>query len=105
MQQNMNEKKMKQMNILNIYKLNIYQVLLTFMFKIKRDNAPGTFRKGFREISHCYPRGFGQSNFLEGKILSNQTKFTVSFRGLRLRNRLLNHKQKTRHILMALKNQ
>ena len=75
------------------------------MFKIKRDSAPAAFRNDFREISHRYPIGFSQSNFVEGNILSNQTKFAVSSRGPRLWNRLLNLNKKTWHILMALKTQ
>ena len=81
------------MKVLNIYKLNIYQVL-TFMFKIKRDTAPATFRNDCREISHRYPSGLSQSNFVEGNIVSNQTKFPVSSRGSRLWNSLLNQEQK-----------
>ena len=61
---------MEEIKISNVYKLNIYQVL-TFTFKIKRDSAPTTFQKDFREISHWYPTGFSQSNFAEGNILSN----------------------------------
>ena len=49
--------KMKEMKVLNIYKLNISQVL-TFMFKIKGDTATAAFRNDFREISHRYPTGF-----------------------------------------------
>ena len=45
---------MEEMKVLDIYKLNIYQ-LLTFMFKIKRDSAPAAFRNDFREIYHRYP--------------------------------------------------
>ena len=59
---------MEEMKVLNIYKLQMYQVL-TFMFKIKRDTAPAAFRNDFQEISHRYPRGFSQSNFAEGNIL------------------------------------
>ena len=70
-----------------------YQAL-TFMFKIKRDTAPAAFRNDFREISHRYPTGFSQSNFVESNILSNQTKLVVSSRGPRLWNRLLNQEQK-----------
>ena len=55
--------KMEEMKVVNIYKLNIYQVL-TFMFKIKRDSLPAAFRKDFREISHRYPIGFSQSSFV-----------------------------------------
>ena len=64
------------------------------MFKIKRDTAPAVFRNDFREISDRYPTGFSQSNFVEGNILSNQTKIAVSSRGPRLWNRLLNQEQK-----------
>ena len=39
--------KMEEMKVLNIYKLNFYQVL-TFMFKIKRDSASAAFRNNFR---------------------------------------------------------
>ena len=80
---------MEEMKVLNIYKLNIYQVL-TFNSKIKRDSGPAAFRNNFREISHRYPTGLGQSNFVESNILSNQTKFAVSSRGRRLWNRILN---------------
>ena len=80
------------MKVLNILKLNIYQVL-TFMFKIKRDTAPAAFQNDFRETFHHYPTGF--SNFEEGNILSNQTKFPVSSQGPRVWNRLLNREQKS----------
>ena len=43
------------------------------MYKIKRDTALAAFRDNFREISHRYPTGFSQSNFVESNILSNQT--------------------------------
>ena len=68
---------MEEMKVLSIYKLNIYQ-LLSFMFKIKPDTAPAAFQIDFREISHHSPTGFGQSNFKEGKILSDQARFAVS---------------------------
>ena len=48
---------MEEMKVLNICKLNIYQVL-TFKFKIKRDTVPRAFRNNLREISHRYPPGF-----------------------------------------------
>ena len=40
--QNIQGKKMEEMKVLNIYKLNIYQVL-TFIFRIKRDTTPAVF--------------------------------------------------------------
>ena len=95
---------MEEMKVLNIYKLNFYQVL-TFMFKIKRDSASAAFRNNFRYISHQYLTGFKQSNFVEGTILSNQTKLSVSSRGPSLWNRLLNQEQKNMKYIMALKTQ
>ena len=95
--------KMEEMKVLNIYKLNIYQVL-TFMFKIKRDSVPTPFRSNFREIFHQYPTRFSQSNFVEGNVLSNQTKFAVSSRGPRLWNRLLNQEQKNMAYINGFKN-
>ena len=94
---------MEEMKVLNIYKLNVYQVL-TFMFKIKRDSAPATFRNNFRETSHQYPTGFIHSNFVEGNTLSNQIKFAISSRGPRLWNRLLNQEQKNMAYIKTLKN-
>ena len=94
---------MEEMKVLNIYKLQMYQVL-TFMFKIKRDTAPAAFRNDFQEISYRYPRGIIQSNFVESSILSNQTKFAVSSRGPRLSNRLLNQEQKNMAYINGFKN-
>ena len=74
------------------------------MLKIKRDSARAAFRNDFREISHRYPTGFSQSNFVEGNILSNQTKFAVSSRGPRLWNRLLNQEQKNMAYINGFKN-
>ena len=48
------------------------------MFKIKPDTAPAGFQIDFREISHHSPTGFSQSNFEEGKILSDRARFAVS---------------------------
>ena len=85
---------MEEMKVLNIYKLNIYQVL-TFMFKIKRETSQASFQDDFWEIYYHYPTGFSQRDFVEGHILSNQTKFAFSSRGLRLWNKLLNQEQKS----------
>ena len=87
------------MKVLNICRLNIYQVL-TFMFKIKRDSAPAAFRNDFREISHRYPTGFSQSNFVEGNILSNQTKLALLSWG----PRFWNQEQKNMAYINGFKN-
>ena len=93
---------MKEIKVLDNCKFNIYQVL-TFMFKIKRDTVPAAFWNNLREIFHRYPTGFSQTNFVEGNILSNQTKLAVLSRGSRVSNRILNQEQKTWDTLMLLK--
>ena len=95
---------MEDMKVLNICKLNIYQVLTFFMFKTKQDTVPQAFRNNFREISHCYLTGFSQSNFVEGNIWSKQTKYAVWSPGLRLWNGLLNQEQKNMAYINDFKN-
>ena len=102
MLQNTQGKKLQTIKVSNIYKFSIYQVL-TFMYKIKRDTALAAFRDNFREISHRYPTGFSQSNFVESNILSNQTEFAVSSRGPRPWTRLLIKNRKTRHKLRTIR--
>ena len=45
------KKSMTKMKILNIYKLNIYQVL-NFMHRIKTNIVPIVFHNNFNEINH-----------------------------------------------------
>ena len=70
---------MTKMKILNIYKLNIYQVL-NFMHRIKTKSAPIVFHNNFNEINHSYPTRFSNNRFVEKKVFLTQTKFAVSSR-------------------------
>ena len=81
------------MKVLNIYKLNIYQIL-NFPFKIKANTAPYIFQNQFREIQHQSNR-FSKSSFVESQLVYSQTKFSVSSRGQRLWNKLLDQQQKS----------
>ena len=85
---------MFKMKVLNIYKLNIYQVL-TFMFKIKTNTALLIFRTQFKEIQHIYPTRFSKNSFIENQLVYSQTKFSVSSRGPRLWNNILDQQQKS----------
>ena len=60
---------MVRMNVLNIYKLNIYQIL-NFMFTMKTNTAPCIFESQFTEIRHRYSTRFSKNSFEE-----SQTKF------------------------------
>ena len=84
---------MLRMKVLNVYKLNIYQVL-NFMFQIKTNIAPAVFYSCFTEVHHPYLTRFSENSFVENQIILNQTKFAVSSRGPRLWNNILNSYQK-----------
>ena len=85
---------MVRMKVLNIYKLNIYQSL-NFMFKTKPITAPCSFENQFTEIQHQYSTRFSKNSFVENLLVYGQTKFSVSSRGPRLRNKLLDQQQKS----------
>ena len=94
---------MTKMNILNIYKLNIYQVL-NFMHRIKTNTALIVFHNNFNEINHSYPTRFSNNRFVEKKIFLTQTKFAVSSRSPRLWKNLLNTQQRTMEREISFKN-
>ena len=83
---------MVRMKVLNIYKLNIYQIL-NLMFKIKANTAPCIFQNQFMEIQHQYSTRFSKNNFVESHLVCSQTKFSVSSRGPRLWTKLLDLQQ------------
>ena len=91
------------MKILNIYKLEIDQVL-NFMHRIKTNTAPIVFHNNFNEINHPYPIRFSNNRFAEKKIFLTQTKFAVSSRGPGLWNNLLNTQQRTMEREISFKN-
>ena len=71
---------MTKMKILNIYKLNIYQVL-NFMHRIKTNTAPIVFHSSFNEINHPYSTRFSNNRFVEKKAFLTPSKIAVSSLG------------------------
>ena len=65
---------MVRMKVLNIYKLNIYQIL-NFMFTIKPITAPCSFENQFTEIQHQYSTRFSKNSFVESQLVYSQTNF------------------------------
>ena len=59
---------MIRMKVLNIDKLNIYQVL-NFMFKIKTKTAPHIFENQFTEVHQPYSTRFIQNSFVENQLV------------------------------------
>ena len=85
---------MVRMKVLNIYKLNIYQILKV-TFKKKTNIAPCIFENQFTEIQPQYSTRFSKNSFAEFQLVYSQTKFSVSSRGPRLWNKLLDQQQKS----------
>ena len=73
--------------VLNIYKLNIYQIL-NFMFKIKSKTAPCIFQNQFMEIQPQYSTRFSKNSFVESQLVYSRIKISISSRGPRLRKKL-----------------
>ena len=75
------------------------------MFKIKANTAACIFEIQFTEIQHqCWTR-FSKKSFVESQLVYCQTKFSISSRGPRLWNKLLDQQQKSMHHEFPLKNQ
>ena len=79
---------MRDMNALNVYQINIFQVL-KFMYKSKHNLNPRVFDNTFTEIHHGYPTRFSRSNFKQPKIITKTTSFAISSRGPKIWNNYL----------------
>ena len=64
---------MKELNILNVYQLNILRHL-SFMFKVKNSITPRVFSQVFSLIDHLYPTRLSDFNL-------KLTRFAIGFRG------------------------
>ena len=85
---------MTRLKTLNIFQLNIYQILL-FMFKIKHNQNPDIFNNQFSDIHHKYSTRFSSYNFLQPKKYSNSTYYSIANRGPLLWNSFLDDQEKT----------
>jgi hypothetical protein len=91
-----------ELNILNVYKLNLYHVLI-FMFKLDKKISPILFNSIFKKISHIYPTRFSKNNYIQSKIFYSVTKFSIANRGPKLWNSILNNELKTNYSLNQFK--
>ena len=60
-------KKRKYLDILNIYKLNLYQIL-NIMFWVKPNSMPETLQSKSKVIEHNYSAWHSEYNFKEPNI-------------------------------------
>ena len=80
------------MEVLNIQKLNIYQIL-TSMFKIKTNTALHVCQTQFTDIQHQYSTRLSKNSPLENQLVYSYTEFSVSPQGSRLWCNFLDHEQ------------
>ena len=76
---------MQNFNVLNIYQLNIYQVLL-FMHKVKNHNISKIFEKCFKITFNKYNTKASNKNFYKPFCKTKCAQFAISFRGPQLWN-------------------
>lgn len=81
-------------NILNIFKINIHQVLV-FMAKRKAGIAPKHFDGNFQAISHRYPTRYSKDNYKIPKRNLKVSSYAINFRGPYLWNNFLQSGLKT----------
>ena len=82
---------MVNLGILNIFKINIFQVL-KFMFQVKNNTIPDSFQNKFQFIEHQYPTRYSENSFIEPRIYLRFTKYAISSRRPRLWNKIVNER-------------
>ena len=87
-------KSMEENDILNVYKLNLYQVL-NFMFRVHNETIPKSFQTKFQYIEHKYETLQSKDNCIIPKRNTRITHFAISSRGPHIWNSLTNNPTKT----------
>ena len=84
---------MRELCVLNIYQLNIYNVL-NLMFNVKNGLIPDAFQNKFDMISRDYSTKNSMCNFKEPRFNLKITKVAISSRGPRLWSETLDNNTK-----------
>ena len=84
---------MKDLNILNVYQVNILQHLL-FMFKVENSISPRVFHQVFSLIDHLYPIKVFDNNFKICDFSLKLRRFAIGFRGPTIWNKFLTESEK-----------
>ena len=80
---------MEENGILNVYKLNLYQVL-NFMFRVQNETIPKSSQTKFQYIELKYETRQSKDNFIIQKRNTQIIRFAISSRGPRIWNSLTN---------------
>ena len=81
------------LNALKVYQINIYQHL-NFIHKLINNQIPSIFSDFIKRPDHNYPTNVLQSRFYLKRYSLNSTKYSVSIRGPKLWNDVINKKEK-----------
>ena len=84
---------MEENDILNVYKLNLYQVL-NFIFRVHNETIPKSFQTKFQYIEHKHETRQSKYNFIIPKRNTRITRFAISSRGPPIWNSLTNNSTK-----------
>ena len=96
------DEKMKHLDILNIYKLNLYQIL-NIIFRVKTNSISETLQNKFNIIEQSYSTRYSEYSFKEPNNLLRVTKFAISSRGPRIWNKHTDKLLKTTNSLPLFK--
>ena len=84
---------MQKMNALNVYQINIFQIL-RFMHKHKLNKNPKIFVNSFNKIEHKYPTRYSRNNYKQPKLKTKNTSFAINYWGLYLWDKCLDDDKK-----------
>ena len=76
------------LNILNIYQINIYHILI-FMFKINKSIIPKIFNPLFKINENKYLTRYSNNRYIQPKSYFAATEFSISIRGPKAWNKIL----------------
>ena len=85
---------MEENGILNVHKLNLYQIL-NFMFRVHHKTITKWFQTKLQYIEHKYETRQSKDNLIIPKRNKRITRFAISPRGPRIWNSLTNNPAKT----------
>ena len=83
------------LNALNVYQINIYQHL-NFKDKFIKNQIPSIFSDVIKRPNHKYPTTFSQSIFYLKRYSLHSTKYSISIRGPKLWNDVINKEEKNK---------
>ena len=84
---------MQKMNALNVYQINIFQIL-RFMHKYKLNKNPKMFVNSFNKIEHKSPTRCSRNNYKQPKLKTRNTSFAINCRGPYHWNKCLDDNEK-----------